>query len=161
MPIFPADIPEDALFLSRADENHLLGTYIHYSFNLEGSAWPTVEHYYQGMKFLDTGKQGQIRNAPTPQKARALGRKRDKSFRKDWQRLREVIMTRAVYTRCKTYPLLATALLDTGERRIIENSNYDYFWGCGRDKRGNNAYGKVLMNVRKRLRKEIDEAENQ
>ena len=31
---------------------------------------------------------------------------------------------------------------------------YDCYWGCGRDTRGLNTYGKVLMNVRARLRKE-------
>lgn len=37
---------------------------------------------------------------------------------------------------------------------LMENSQYDYYWGCGRDRLGHNAYGKVLINVRKKLREE-------
>ena len=63
-------------------------------------------------------------------------------------------MTRGVYRKCRTSDDAATALLGTGERRIIETSQYDYYWGCGRDTRGLNTYGKVLMQVRERLRGE-------
>ena len=63
-------------------------------------------------------------------------------------------MTRGIYVRCRTHPELAEALLDTGDTKIVENSNFDYCWGCGRDRRGENRYGKVLMNVRARLREE-------
>jgi predicted NAD-dependent protein-ADP-ribosyltransferase YbiA (DUF1768 family) len=47
--------------------------------------------------------------------------------------------------------VLAT-LLATGDRQIVETSQYDYFWGCGRDTRGYNHYGQILMDVRGRLR---------
>ena len=57
-------------------------------------------------------------------------------------------MTRAVYIRARSHPELAQELLNTGDQTLVENSQYDYFWGCGRDRRGNNTYGKVLMNVR-------------
>jgi hypothetical protein len=63
-------------------------------------------------------------------------------------------MTRAFYLKCRTHPEAAEALLATGERPILETSQYDYFWGCGRDLRGENAYGQVLMAVRQRLREE-------
>jgi len=65
-----------------------------------------------------------------------------------------VIMTRALYTKCRTHPEVAERLLSTGEARLVENSQYDYFWGCGRDHRGHNTYGQVLMDVRSRLREE-------
>ena len=45
----------------------------------------------------------------------------------------------------------ADALLATGEEDILEVSLYDYFWGVGRDLRGQNQYGKVLMAVRRKL----------
>jgi ribA/ribD-fused uncharacterized protein len=63
-------------------------------------------------------------------------------------------MTRAVYTKCRTHPEVAARLLATGDRRLVENNSYDYYWGCGRDRRGDNHYGRVLMNVRARLRQE-------
>ncbi len=153
MPLFPPDNP-NAIFLSRTDPDELLSSYSPYAFELEGLTWPTVEHYFQGMKFTNTDYREKIRKAATPNAARTLGKKGSKWLREDWKKVREVVMTRAIYIRCKTYPNIAAALLDTGDKSLMENNNYDYFWGCGRDRRGQNAYGKVLMNVRKKLLEE-------
>lgn len=158
MALFPSDNGERDLFLSRADPQNRLGTYAAFSFELEGKVWPTVEHYFQGMKFTDDSRQEQIRAAASPEQARKLGRKRHKSLRRDWKQVRDTVMTRGVYVRCRTHPELANALLETGEQTIVENSNFDYVWGCGRDRRGENRYGKVLMNVRARLRQEQAES---
>jgi len=153
MPLFPPDSP-DAIFLSRTDTEEPLSSFSPYAFELEGLTWPTVEHYFQGMKFTDNNYREKVRLAPTPKAARVLGRKASKWLRNDWKSVREVIMTRAIYTRCKTYPNITETLLETGERTLMECNNYDYFWGCGRDRRGKNAYGKVLMKVRRKLREE-------
>lgn len=66
-------------------------------------------------------------------------------------------MTRALYTKCKTHPDVAEQLLKTGSSKLVENSLYDYYWGCGRDRRGTNMYGQVLMNVRDKLLSERNE----
>ncbi|MDI9246357.1 NADAR family protein [Marinobacter sp. CHS3-4] len=154
MALFPEDSGENDLFLSRSDPDNRFGTHAPLSFRLDGKTWPTVEHYFQGMKFTDDDQQEKVRNAESPQQARKLGRKRHRSLRKDWKKVRETVMTRAVYTRCRTHPDLAEELLATGDQKIVENSNFDYFWGCGRDRRGENAYGRVLMKVRAKLREE-------
>jgi hypothetical protein len=154
MSLFPTDDGESSLFTSRADPHSPFGTYARYSFELEGKEWPSVEHYFQGMKFTDDARQEQVRNAKSPTEARKLGRKRHKSFRSDWKQVRDTVMIRGLYTRSRTHPELAEALLETGDQPIVENSNFDYYWGCGRDRRGDNKYGKVLMNVRAKLRDE-------
>jgi ribA/ribD-fused uncharacterized protein len=64
------------------------------------------------------------------------------------------MMTRAVYTKCRSHEDVARRLLDTGNKILVESNQFDYFWGCGRDRRGHNTYGKVLMDVRQRLREE-------
>ncbi len=158
MSLFPDDNGENDLFMSRTDPDNPLGTHAPYSFELEGKIWPTVEHYFQGMKFTDDNRQEKVRNADTPAKAGKLGRKRHKSLRRDWKQVRETVMTRGIYVRCRTHPELAEALLDTGDTKIVENSNFDYFWGCGRDRRGENRYGKVLMKVRAKLHEEQESA---
>lgn len=156
MGIFPEEFV-DAIFLSRSDVYEPLGTFSEYGFDLEGQHWPSVEHYYQAMKFTDEAYREKIRQAAHPKTARKLGRKRKIKIRDDWKKIREVVMTRGVYIKCRTHEELAQALLDTEQRMLVENSQYDYFWGCGRDRRGVNAYGRVLMNVREKLRQEQNE----
>lgn len=151
--LFPPD-HTDAVFFSRSDVHQQWGNFSHHNFVLEGEEWPSVEHYYQAMKFDDPEYQARIRQADHPKKARKLGRNRLKKRRKDWRQLKTTVMTRGVYTKCRTYPEIAQALIATGSARLIENSNYDYFWGCGRDRRGANRYGEVLMNVRDKLNQE-------
>ena len=153
MGIFP-EIDEDAIFLSRSDPNENLGTFSRHSFELDDALWPSVEHYFQAMKFEDAEYREKIRTAAHPKKARKLGRSRFKKIRKDWAKVKTVVMTRGVYIKCRTHPEIAEQLMGTDDRKLIENSQYDYYWGCGRDRRGDNHYGKVLMNVRVKLRTE-------
>ncbi len=40
-----------------------------------GKTWQTVEHVFQAAKTLDENEREQIRLAPTPEKAKRLGRK--------------------------------------------------------------------------------------
>lgn len=161
MSLFPEE-DVNALYFARSDSSESLGTYSDHGFDLEDQYWPSVEHYFQASKFEQNAEyRDRIRQAPTPEKARKLGRTRWKAkIRKDWKQVREVIMTRGLYIKCRTHPDIAQQLLDTGEQRLVENSQYDYFWGCGRDRRGENAYGKVLMKVRAKLQAERKDAES-
>ncbi len=140
--------------LSRIDPTHPLAAYSKHGFELDGGAWPSVEHYYQAMKFEEESYREEIRTAAHPADCSKLGKSKKHGRRKDWDRVKETYMTRAVYIKCRTHPEVAEALLATGEQPIIESSQYDYYWGSGRDGRGHNTYGKVLMKVREKLREE-------
>jgi ribA/ribD-fused uncharacterized protein len=145
---------EERLMLSRKDPNHPLASYSKHAIQLDGAEWPSVEHYYQAMKFEEAGYQEKIRNTPHPADAAKLGESKQHGRRKDWDKVKATYMTRGIYTKCRTYPEVAQVLLDSGEITIMESSQYDYYWGCGRDTRGHNTYGKVLMAVRDKLREE-------
>lgn len=145
---------DNAIYLSRTDANEPLSSYSRHGFDLDGLHWPSVEHYFQGMKSDDAAFRARVAAAGHPRDARRLGRSRRVKLRKDWKKVRRVIMTRAVYTKCKTHPEVAEALLATGDRPIVALNSYDYYWACGRDGRGHNTYGQVLMDVRNKLREE-------
>lgn len=145
---------QERQFVSRRDVLDPLASFSKHGFHLDDTEWPSVEHYYQAMKFEDPDYREQIRQAAHPSDAEKLGKSKKHGRRKDWDKVKEVYMTRGTYIKCRTHTEVAQALLKTGDTHLVESSQYDYFWGCGRDMRGTNAYGKVLMNVRQKLRDE-------
>ena len=153
--LFP-EVDEGALFVCRSDLDELLGTYSPHVFSLDGLEWPTVEHYFQAMKFAETAPEHfeKVRLSTSAKQARKLGRSKSIKIRVDWSKVRRVVMTRAIYTKCRTHDEVAQVLIDSGERKILENSQYDYYWGCGRDRRAENTFGLVLMDVRTKLLEE-------
>jgi ribA/ribD-fused uncharacterized protein len=142
------------LYVTRTDPLNILSSYSKHGFELDGDLWPSVEHYYQGMKFKPGELRNSIRDAEHPEKASKLALKNKKSVRNDWQEVKETYMTRGIYTKCRTHPEVADALLATNDQKIVENSQFDYYWGCGRDGLGHNVFGKVLMAVREKLKSE-------
>ena len=144
----------EPLYVSRSDDNNPLSSFSRHGFSLDDADWHTVEHYFQGMKFTDPEQRTAIRNTASPAEARQLAEQHVRAVRKDWEKIRQTVMTRGFYIKCRTHPEVAKALLATDTRKIVESSMYDYYWGCGRDGRGHNTYGKVLMAVRDKLKTE-------
>ena len=140
--------------LSLSDEANPLSAYAEHPFELDGYSWPTVAHYYHATKYGDEAYAAKIRAAATPAEAAKLGKSRWHKKRKDWNKVKTTVMTRGTYIKCRTYPEIGQALLDTQDKEIKELSLYDYFWGTGRDTRGKNAYGEMLMAVRNKLKQE-------
>ena len=139
------------IYISRTNPENPLSTFSRHEFELDGSTWPSVEHYYQANKFEDEAIRETIKTADTPEEARKLAKKNKRKIRTNWKKNKITFMTRAVYIKCCHHEDVKRALLNTRTDDIIENSQYDYFWGCGRDLRGANAYGKILMDVRKKI----------
>lgn len=143
---------DSAVYVSKDDLSHPLSACSRHGIELDGARWPSVEHYYQGMKFDDLAVREAVRCAAHPFDARKVAKKNRRKVRRDWADRKITIMTRALFVKCRTHDDVAAALLATGDANVVETSQYDYFWGCGRDQRGDNSYGKVLMNVRAKLR---------
>jgi len=146
--------PEDSLMINKNDPEELLGSCSPHAFFLDDAEWPSAEHYYQAMKFDDAAYREKIRAAETPSIAKKYGNTWFKPKRKDFKQVRTTVMTRAIYTKCRTYPNVSQALIETGDQYIAERSFTDYFWGCGRVGRGDNHFGQILMNVRAKLNEE-------
>ena len=157
MPLFPNQT-EDNFYFSMNDVNELLSRNSAHPIKLDDKEWPSVEHYFQAMQFESTAYQEKIRTAVSSDHAIKLGKTWFKKKRRDLKQVRTVLMTRALYIKCRTYPDISKRLIDIEPEKIVENSQFDYFWGCGRDHRGHNHYGKVLMNVRDKLLSEKQEA---
>ncbi len=123
---------------------------------IQGTYWPTVEHYYQAQKFvgsIDAIIIPVIHAAATPEEAAALGRCSDRQLRRDWDLVKTQIMREAVLKKFLTHADIREVLLTTGDEILVEDSSTDYFWGCGDNKTGQNHLGKILRSVREEIRK--------
>jgi ribA/ribD-fused uncharacterized protein len=120
---------------------------------LDGKWWPTTEHYFQAQKFAGTSFAAKIRRTSSPKQAAEIGRDRKLPLRRDWEKVKDNVMRRAVLRKFETHADIRQILLDTDDEDIVENTSYDYYWGCGKNGDGKNMLGRILMEVRTILQK--------
>jgi N-glycosidase YbiA len=166
---FPA-IPSDGRILYFARDRDAFGFLSHFypsPIVLDGETWPTVEHFYQAQKCNDAGYREAIRSASSAGMAKRLAapphapgrisqqswfRKHGAQPRADWSEVKLDIMRRADWAKFSRHADLAEMLLATGAAELIEDSPFEPFWGLGKDGMGQNWAGRILMEVRARLR---------
>ena len=138
-------------FYSSHDEYSEFSNFSKHGFTLKDKYWPTVEHYFQAQKFVGHSHEERIRTAHSPNEAKRLGRIRSIPLRADWENVKDDIMRDAVLAKFRTHDELKKRLLETGNEKLVEQAPNDYYWGCGADGSGKNKLGKILMETRKIL----------
>jgi ribA/ribD-fused uncharacterized protein len=123
-----------------------------HGFELDGTYWPTSEHYFQAQKFIGITHADDVRRARTPKEAAEIGRDRSRPLRPDWDEVKDDVMRRAVRRKFETHDAIRAVLLGTGDEDLIEATSGDYYWGCGTNGTGRNMLGQILMEVRALLR---------
>lgn len=110
-----------------------------------GQIYPTVEHAFQAAKTLDMARREEIRLAPTPGRAKRLGRRVE--LRPDWDTFRLEAME-TLLQRKFADPYLRERLAETWPHKLVEGNYWgDRFWGvCGGE--GENHLGRLLMKIR-------------
>ncbi len=121
---------------------------------LDGVIWATSEHFFQAAKFSEQVDVDAVRNALTPFAAAQIGRERHRSFRLDWDKLRDAVMMRALQAKFTQHGDLHEILLSTEGAGIVEHTHNDRYWGDGGDGTGRNMLGLLLEQVRSQLRRE-------
>lgn len=127
---------------------------------LKGKEWPTAEHYFQAQKFAGTSHEERIRLLKSPAEAKAEGNKRTLPLRKDWSQVKDQVMYDVVLAKFTQRPVLRQKLLESGTRELVEHTRNDSYWGDGGDGSGQNKLGKILMQVRKELATEDEDAQD-
>lgn len=111
--------------------------------------FPTVEHYFQAQKTNDLEMQRKIAAAPTPGKAKQMGRRVE--LRGDWEDIKDHIMFVAIDKKF-SIPELQEKLLATGDEELVEGNWWgDQYWGVCNGK-GKNKLGKILMAKREQIK---------
>jgi len=114
--------------------------------------YATSEHLFQALKTFDSHEAERIRLAPTPGKAKRLGKKA--SLREDWEDVKVHIMEAVLLEKFKQNPHLLVWLTATYPCELIEGNNWhDNEWGacfcytCA-DIEKKNVLGNLLMKIR-------------
>ena len=117
--------------------------------------FPSVEHYYQAMKFYASDKRFEtIIGLKNPDDARLLTKTPEYKInrRKDFDKIKFDIMEKALYAKFKQNPDAAELLKSTGDAILIKSCPVCYKCGFGIGS-GMNRIGKVLMQIRAEIQK--------
>lgn len=117
--------------------------------------FPSVEHYYQAMKFYASDKRFEtIIGLKNPDDARLLTKTPEYKInrRKDFDKIKFDIMEKALYAKFKQNPDAAELLKSTGDAILIKSCPVCYKCGFGEGS-GMNRIGKVLIQIRAEIQK--------
>jgi ribA/ribD-fused uncharacterized protein len=140
------------------------------AFTVDGHSYPSAEHFMMAGKaslFGDAETAAQIRQAPHPGAAKALGRQVRGFDELRWAEHRVDLVVTGNLAKFSQHAGLREFLLGTGDRVIVEASARDPIWGIGLaadDQRatspeqwpGLNLLGFALMEVRHRLQAQAE-----
>lgn len=139
-------------FYSPAEEWGEFSNFAMLPITLKGKRWPSSEHYFQAQKFEDPKDRDAVRLAKTPKEAARLGRDRRRKIRRDWESVKVSVMREAVEAKFQQHAKARQKLLSTNGSALVERTENDRFWGDGGDGRGQNMLGRILMEIRDKLR---------
>ena len=132
-----------------------LANYSDHGFYEDGIFYKTAEHYYQSHKFDNPIIQKRIIDAKTPKEASLIGRDKNNIRIKNIDDIKNQIMYNAIYLKFKQNKDIMYKLIETRNKPIREMTTKEYYWGIGPDLSGKNVIGKILVEVRNKLKQEI------
>lgn len=138
-------------FWGEKNKNGFLSNFYAAPIEIKGIVYPTTEHYFQSQKFVGEQEEEYIRQLATPKEAAREGKRRDFPLRRDWEEVKEDIMYQAISAKFNQHEKLKQLLLNTREEQLIEDSPFDNYWGVGRNRKGKNRLGILLMKLRNEL----------
>lgn len=161
-----ANSTEPVLFFKPEQPYGFMSNWWPSPFTIDNVLFPTTEHHMMVMKALLMGDQAMARtilNTKSPSAVKGLGKKVKNFSPQLWDTHKFEIVLTGNMAKFTQHPDLKQQLLATGDRIIAEASPYDKIWGIGMaptDSRarnpanwkGQNLLGRILMEVRSRLR---------
>eukprot|EP01065_Artemidia_motanka_P025695 TRINITY_DN30678_c0_g1_i1.p1 TRINITY_DN30678_c0_g1~~TRINITY_DN30678_c0_g1_i1.p1 ORF type:complete len:1122 (+),score=255.22 TRINITY_DN30678_c0_g1_i1:56-3367(+) len=128
-------------------------------FTARSQTWPSLEHFFQAMKFEGTPHEATVRAAVTPEEARFLGKDPAAAIRSDWNKQRVNVMFEGICAKYDQCLDCRDVLLKTGNRKLVFADSSDDYWGIGPTGTGHNMYGALLAVVRDELQQRAQDAD--
>lgn len=139
------------LFNSRDPETRWLSNFTRVNVQLDGVIYPSVEHAYQAAKTEKPEERERIRKCWSAVDAKKLGKHVD--IRPGWSNLRVEIMRNLLQQKFAQEPFNSLLRGSVG-MELIHLAPWDDFWGNGKDGKGQNQQGVLIMEIRDVLLKE-------
>lgn len=144
----------NTVYINFYETNKPYGCFSNFSMHpiiVGGRRWVTSEHFFQAMKFIDESDVDAVAMTPTPFEAARIGRERHRSFRSDWDMVRDDVMLEALRAKFTQHDVLSEVLRSTGDVILVEHTRNDNYWADGGDGSGLNRLGVLLGLVREGL----------
>lgn len=141
-------------------QNNVFGYFSNFSnhpIEIDGSTWPTSEHYFQAQKFDDKDYREEIRLALNPTSAKKMGQSRKYPIKTNWEDIKDKVMLDALRAKFTQHKNLKSLLMGTKDAYLSEHTKNDKYWGDGGDDSGKNKLGILLMELRSELAKDHSE----
>lgn len=152
-------VPQEVRFCLPVGKYGFLSPYAEFpiTMTVDGKSYdfPTVEHYYQAMKFVaDDPRFQTIINLKNPDEARLLTKTPEYKInrRPDFETQKFAIMAAGMRAKFAQNAAAAELLKQTGDDILIKSCTVCYKCGFG-EGCGENRLGKILMQIRHELRK--------
>jgi ribA/ribD-fused uncharacterized protein len=154
MPLFRepfAMVPITIRFYRTNEPYGMFSNFSRHPIRVDGETWPTAEHYFQAAKFSSSEDRAQVRATRSPFAAAQMGRERHRSFRGDWEQVRDEVMSKVLRAKFRQHEDLNAVLASTTGAHLVEHTDNDSYWADGGDGRGANRLGQLLEQVRSEL----------
>ncbi len=129
---------------------YALDNFSAYVVDIWGNKFLTAEHAYQWKKFENSKPElaNDILMAPSPSIAKKISDEHRTHVPIDFHNKKTQIMEEILKAKIRQHEKVRRVLRETGNKKIIENSPIDNFWGAGPDGNGENILGKIWMKIR-------------
>jgi ribA/ribD-fused uncharacterized protein len=145
------DTPDLVCFYEQ--DFYVLSNFSAFNVSVFGQTFQTSEQAYHWIKFRGAPDiQALILKATSAHDAFKIAQQYKSEVRFDWDSVKISFMYTILMAKAQQHEYVRRKLLATGDRRLVENSWRDTFWGWGPNKDGQNMLGQLWMQIRKELR---------
>ncbi|MFB6212324.1 MAG: NADAR family protein [Candidatus Magasanikbacteria bacterium] len=137
-------------------EFYVFSNFSSFAIEWRGRVWQTSEHAYQASKFFDVDEKivEKIHQARSAHKAYKLAKEKyTEKVPEDFRERKIKIMKDICRNKLQQHDYVQRKLMQTGNKRLVEDSPKDDFWGWGPNRDGRNELGKIWMKLREEWRK--------
>lgn len=142
---------DDSIFFYE-HEYYVFSNFSSFMLEWKGKLWMTSEHAYHSERFDDEHMKDEIQAKRSAHDAYTYAQEHKHLQRADWNDIKVGVMKEILHAKVAQHAYVKQKLLQSEERKLIEDSWRDAYWGWGPNKDGKNMLGILWMEVRDEVR---------